>query len=206
LVVIAIISILAGLIFPVLAQAREKARRTQCLSNLKQLAQAFLLYQGDADGSLPPRQLAFWRIYPYTRNEDIYVCPNFGEKYWRLPNECCQWYSRCYWNVLANVTWFYGGYGYSCGPFVGSIPTCGWAWETATQARSHFDTSQAVLVLDATWTMHKPPVVPTRPNSQSCENLVAARHHGGANCAFMDGHVKWVPEARLNSEQGFWVR
>src|SRR5256885_9812348 len=44
LVVIAIIAILAGLILPVLARARESARRTSCASNLNQMAKAMFMY------------------------------------------------------------------------------------------------------------------------------------------------------------------
>ena len=51
LVVIAIIAILAAILFPVFAQAREKARQTTCLSNCKQIALAFQMYQQDYDGS-----------------------------------------------------------------------------------------------------------------------------------------------------------
>src|SRR3984893_5960361 len=50
LVVIAIIAILAAILFPVFAQAREKARMTTCLSNCKQIALAFQMYQQDYDG------------------------------------------------------------------------------------------------------------------------------------------------------------
>ncbi len=53
LVVIAIIAVLAGLLLPVLAQSREKARQTTCLSNLRQLAAATLQYAQDWDDSLP---------------------------------------------------------------------------------------------------------------------------------------------------------
>lgn len=53
LVVIAIISILAAILFPVFAGAREKARQTQCLSNMKQLAVAFQMYKGDYDECFP---------------------------------------------------------------------------------------------------------------------------------------------------------
>src|SRR5437867_5031835 len=51
LVVIAIIAILAAILFPVFAQAREKARQTSCLSNCKQIALAFQMYQQDNDGT-----------------------------------------------------------------------------------------------------------------------------------------------------------
>jgi prepilin-type N-terminal cleavage/methylation domain-containing protein len=53
LVVIAIIAILAAILFPSLAKAREKARQSACISNLKQLGGAMTLYVGDWDETLP---------------------------------------------------------------------------------------------------------------------------------------------------------
>jgi prepilin-type N-terminal cleavage/methylation domain-containing protein len=54
LVVIAIIAILAAILFPVFAKAREKARQTSCLSNLKQLSLAILQYTNDNNETYPP--------------------------------------------------------------------------------------------------------------------------------------------------------
>ena len=53
LVVIAIIAILAAILFPVFAKAREKARQTSCLSNMKQIGLAVLQYTTDYDGMYP---------------------------------------------------------------------------------------------------------------------------------------------------------
>jgi len=53
LVVIAIIAILAAILFPVFAQAKDAAKKTQCLSNLKQLGTSFHLYSADADDKMP---------------------------------------------------------------------------------------------------------------------------------------------------------
>ena len=54
LVVIAIIAILAAILLPVLAQAAERGRRAQCLSNLKQIATGMNLYAGDNHGLVIP--------------------------------------------------------------------------------------------------------------------------------------------------------
>ena len=53
LVVVAIIAILAAMLLPALSAAREKARRSACMSNLKQLALAFEGYRGDYSGYYP---------------------------------------------------------------------------------------------------------------------------------------------------------
>lgn len=55
LVVIAIIAVLAGLLLPTLGRAAERARKTQCASNLRQLGLLTLLYSQDHRGSLPAR-------------------------------------------------------------------------------------------------------------------------------------------------------
>ena len=53
LVVIAIIAILAAILFPVFAQAKEAAKKTQCLSNKKQIATSTLIYCADHDDYFP---------------------------------------------------------------------------------------------------------------------------------------------------------
>jgi prepilin-type N-terminal cleavage/methylation domain-containing protein/prepilin-type processing-associated H-X9-DG protein len=55
LVVITIIAILAAILFPVFAQAREKARQASCMSNLKQIGTGWLMYADDYDGGFPTK-------------------------------------------------------------------------------------------------------------------------------------------------------
>jgi prepilin-type processing-associated H-X9-DG protein len=63
--VIAIIAILAAILFPVFAQAREQARMSACTSNFKQYSSAFMLYLQDYDETLP-----MWSVStPYLRGE-----------------------------------------------------------------------------------------------------------------------------------------
>src|SRR5690348_8706217 len=53
LVVIGIIAVLIGILLPTLGRARESANRTQCLSNLRQLSGAFVMYSNENKGWLP---------------------------------------------------------------------------------------------------------------------------------------------------------
>jgi prepilin-type N-terminal cleavage/methylation domain-containing protein len=83
LVVIAIIAILAAILFPVFAQARDKARQTACLSNAKQIGTAVMMYTQDYDERYPSIDFAKYLIVilPYTKNEEIWKCPNESGRY-----------------------------------------------------------------------------------------------------------------------------
>jgi prepilin-type N-terminal cleavage/methylation domain-containing protein/prepilin-type processing-associated H-X9-DG protein len=83
LVVIAIIAILAAILFPVFAQAKQSAKATSCLSNLRQLDLSFVMYQTDNDDQFPlgaygtATAVTFWHdeINPYVKNKQIWLCP-----------------------------------------------------------------------------------------------------------------------------------
>ena len=82
LVVIAIISILAGMLLPTLSNARERGRATVCLSNLKQLGFAFIMYVQDNDECLPPYwdgNITYWPtlIKPYGGEVVADNCPDW---------------------------------------------------------------------------------------------------------------------------------
>lgn len=96
-----IIAILAAILFPVFARAREKARQTTCTSNLKQLGLGAMMYAQDYDERMVwyymyapyPSQLFWWgdQLQPYVKNYQLLECPSgsWGYTYARpagLPN------------------------------------------------------------------------------------------------------------------------
>ncbi|HZT43790.1 MAG TPA: prepilin-type N-terminal cleavage/methylation domain-containing protein [Chthonomonadaceae bacterium] len=96
LVVIAIIAILAAILFPVFAQAREQARKTSCLSNVKQLNTGVQMYIQDYDEAVPltigtnpstpgndftadlGTSVVTWQdtVQPYIKSYNVLICPD----------------------------------------------------------------------------------------------------------------------------------
>ena len=101
LTVIAIIAVLAAIIFPVFGQAREMARGTVCLSNIKNIGTAVSMYAQDYDETVIPwrncpvqtrdgvtacsiddQVASLWTstVQPYLKNKQLLFCPSFNEK------------------------------------------------------------------------------------------------------------------------------
>jgi prepilin-type N-terminal cleavage/methylation domain-containing protein/prepilin-type processing-associated H-X9-DG protein len=179
LVVIAIIAILAAILFPVFAKAREKARQTSCLSNLKQIALAGLMYAQDYDETIPSESsYGYGYVYlldPYIKNLQIWVCPSLRQQPYMTPAAACTpggipWYA-------ANM-WLQGP-GLTCYPMAqiqrpaekiwladGSGRACGGVWGSGSAFMVWGDDGWGTAGLN--------PI-----------------HNGGVNAAFFDGHAKW---------------
>jgi len=168
LVVIAIIAILAAILFPVFARAREKARQTSCLSNLKQIGTATLMYAQDYDETMPRYQhsviniTAQTLVQPYMKNEQIWVCPSGSDYYYY------------YWDNPTGtgaVTGIRGSYGYNralSNMILADMehPVETGVWADCQKRLTH-------LYDNGTWRTY-------------------GRHNGGGNMAFGDGHAKWM--------------
>jgi prepilin-type N-terminal cleavage/methylation domain-containing protein/prepilin-type processing-associated H-X9-DG protein len=131
LVVIAIIAILVAILFPVFAQAREKARQTSCLSNEKQISLALLMYTQDYDECFP---ISVWwgafnvgtpgadgwiaSIQPYVKNLAVFGCPSDSGAFKNAPDPAGYPWDGVYLSYVGNA--YHGGwsgsYNYAEGP------------------------------------------------------------------------------------------
>ena len=101
LVVIAIIAILAGMLLPALAKAKEKSQRTYCVNNNKQIALTMMLYTGDNTDTMPWSNWDFtypgWLFKPVNNAvPSIKVAPN-------STNQVLAYQGGQYWPYLKNI-------------------------------------------------------------------------------------------------------
>lgn len=188
LVVIAIIAILAAILFPVFARAREKARQTSCVSNLKQLGLAFLMYAQDYDEGLPliysypSAPFPAVATEPYIKNKNIWNCPS-------RPNNA--WYQAAGCSVH---------YAYPC-----SFRYYSWTSSCAFRNLSismgeMAAPSETVLLTEA-----KNNCGPgagywfTTGGEETATNLVKVPHNGMRNALLADGHVKIYQPMAMDS-------
>jgi prepilin-type N-terminal cleavage/methylation domain-containing protein/prepilin-type processing-associated H-X9-DG protein len=225
LVVIAIIAILAAILFPVFAQAREKARATQCASNMRNLGTAVMMYVQDYDENMPygymyssDRTVLWWwqdLCRPYVKNEPIYSCPSMSpHRTWTTlrpagtPNPLIKDY-------IANAQ---AGAVYDLRPGWTGPPTRGafinnGGTSTTTRSITEFeDPAGTIAIFDGfrsfeIWALEQtdawekagfgPGYVGAAPNNNPPTGHVHKRHNSGFNAAFCDGHAKFIKDSKL---------
>lgn len=189
LVVIAIIAILAAILFPVFAKAREKARQSSCLSNVKQLSLALFQYAQDYDERFPffitgtPTQgRAWWNVtQPYVKNEQVLWCPSMSHnapttywgEYYPYPN--------------------YGGnnniFSVAGGVSLGTIARPAEKVTIADSCHAMGDVWRFAWPL-APGDWNSSPTKCTAAQTNRAESY--SPHNGGTNYGFADGHAKWM--------------
>lgn len=201
LMVIAIIAILAAILLPVMAQAREAARRTTCVSNIKNLGTALTLYAQDYDGGYMPyyvgpvgTQQKWWfgqgsgntwdrtegLLFPYMRNTDIHQCQSLRSV--RFGNSFGYNYQYLGGDTGVTNSWA-NGYGFPATDASIQDPSGTIAFaDTGYLYQGQFYESIGI----------------TRPSDWYQDSPdIHFRHQERANMFFLDGHVKALSKRQV---------
>jgi prepilin-type N-terminal cleavage/methylation domain-containing protein len=199
LVVIAIIAILAALLLPVLSSAKARAKRTECLNNLKQINLGVHMYAGENDDTLPNTGTATYILYkevvksyvglhgPSSPQDKIFACP--ADTYYYVessgayvPNGLHEQrtfdFSSYAFNGANLLTTNYPNFAYN-----GVLPGIGGQKLSAVK-----NSAKTVLVVEASalepysWHQPKPPVPGGWPMFNDARNMVS----------FADSHVSYI--------------
>lgn len=196
LVVIAIIAILAAILSPVFARARENARRASCQSNLKQIGLGIMQYVQDYDEHYPVRYYNNWPsgheegwsylLQPYLKSTQILQCPSEPTSpgaTFDSDGYTDYWYS----DYIGRTGQVAGTAGVSAATFTAVSLTVmnGDGEKAVSNLGMHWDDwTNYVLVLGTAATRY----------------TAARRHLDGANYAFADGHVKWLRPEKITND------
>lgn len=217
LIVIAIIAILAAILFPAFAKARESARRSSCSSNLKQIGLAFMQYTQEYDESYPcgwqdlsqaapyqPKTGRGWagQIMPYVKSTQILKCPSDSTQATGSNAVVSYFYN----GVIPVQTATYGGAGGKLSVFTGPAKTIllgessGIAGAMTTDgtydSTSPISTGSGTVPLSGTTYNRATGAWPNVPSGWNSPYAGTPRHFDGANYLLADGHVKWYkPDA-----------
>jgi prepilin-type N-terminal cleavage/methylation domain-containing protein/prepilin-type processing-associated H-X9-DG protein len=218
LVTISIIAVLTAILFPVFARARENARRSGCMSNLKQIGLAMTMYSQDYDEHLMPQSIWgpnkhndgvakynwMYCLVPYVKSDQVYVCPSRSQLSSAVANqpETNYGYNRSRQTTKAlveggNANYGLGGDYNADGSLVAAAPVLTLA--------AIPDPAGTIAIGDAvTWLQADADGLPyygngspyliwsnADPVSGTTNYRADPRHLGGANFVFLDGHVKW---------------
>ena len=220
LVVIAMIAILAGMLLPALNSAREKGRSSSCLSNLKQIAQANLMYAGDYDDySVPYKVTAsnrpnqpgdYWLAVFDGNTYDMTESPLLGSYYGNAENVMVCPTSRHEGIVELSATSDGGGYGYN-GWWFGRYASTSVGPYSFKMSR-YRKTSSSIIFGDCAQQGRSGTYQPQTPlmycKRQPSEDVSYGsgnrsgtshfRHGSRTNVAWADGHATSEPIGQLN--------
>ncbi len=207
--VIAIIAILAAILFPVFARARENARKTTYLNNVKQQGLAAMQYAQDYDerfmpactpGAGTPRLVWMDLIAPYCKNTGIFVCPSYSG---RSTSTCGAAYTN-----RPSAPWLSGGYAMNTWGAVGQLGTTQYGpGSNGGVAGATGGLPLAAMTRPADLILYTE--VSTASGTTNCCEIgvatqmaggnldggvyaVSKRHSGGFCATFCDGHGKWL--------------
>lgn len=188
LLVLAIIILLAGLLFPSYQQARERAREAQCFSSLHQIGVGMQVYADDYDGRFPigaynsqsPQPTREWDlswhdlILPYLGDrKGVLVCPDARDVSYRYSYGVNPWLS-----------------GYYC-----SLPETALTHGARLWVGDHATFDWPLLPRDYPYSL---------PPGQTLEGYLSDRHRGFVQAVFSDGHAAALKTDRLGMGGGLW--
>lgn len=223
LVVIAIIALLAAILFPVFSRARDNARRSTCMANLKQVGLGMAQYVQDNDQRFPPifqtgaigtppdGHLFFgpgwmsWQqiIYPYVKNHQLFYCPSSpSRKGAHIPSDPRDDEESRLLNANYSYNAHLGPEG-GGGPVESAIPDAAGTYLFTEFGLYYFAQSflQASSMVDSSYLPGSGSAAcPMTSLPEFRNDCIFGRHFGGITVAYADGHVKWHPTTAVRAE------